>query len=355
MGRCNNGSWLPQLPWIILGLRTAIKDDLNVSPAEMVLGQTLAEFFPPQDCPEVLQQLRRTVGNYGLGYCYGNVKTHKAGSPLRPIISQIPTPTYVIAKKLNELLTPFVPSRFSLSSAADFLDLLSNSDTNGVIASLDAESLFTHVPILRTINYILEEVYPENGVPKLDLPKAALKALLEICTMEAPFVCPRGNMFRQIDGVAMGSPLDILQEISGLNFTIEFSQENKLPFLDILVQQSPLYFKTSVYTKPTNPGLCLNGMSECPQRYKDSTIRAFIRRALTHSSSWSATHLEIERSTQVLVNNGYPNEEINKIIKHEIDKWYLQHNATIKEGERIKIFYKAFIHSDYSTDERIIK
>ncbi|XP_076029787.1 uncharacterized protein LOC143018312 [Oratosquilla oratoria] len=336
-------------------------------------------------------KLPKLVGNYGLGYCYGNVKTHKAGSPLRPIISQIPTPTYVIAKKLNELLTPFVPSRFSLSSAADFLDLLSNSDTNGVIASLDAESLFTHVPILRTINYILEEVYPENGVPKLDLPKAALKALLEVCTMEAPFVCPRGNMYRQIDGVAMGSPLgvlfanffmgmveketlncfkkpsiyaryiddifvkvdckselpllkDILQEISGLNFTIEFSQENKLPFLDILVQQSPLYFKTSVYTKPTNPGLCLNGMSECPQRYKDSTIRAFIRRALTHSSSWSATYLEIERATQVLVNNGYPNKEINKIIKHEIDKWYLQHNATNKEGERIKIFYKTFMH-----------
>ncbi|XP_076043735.1 uncharacterized protein LOC143026840 [Oratosquilla oratoria] len=162
-------------------------------------------------------------------------------------------------------------NKCSLSSAADFLDLLSNSDTNGVIASLDAESLFSHVPILRTINYILEEVYPENSVPKLDLPKAALKALLEICTMEVPFVCPRGNMYRQIDGLAMGSPLgvlfanifmgmveketfncfkkpsiyaryidnifvkvdckselpllkDILQEISGLNFTIEFSQ-----------------------------------------------------------------------------------------------------------------------------------
>ncbi|XP_076069263.1 uncharacterized protein LOC143041325 [Oratosquilla oratoria] len=145
---------------------------------------------------------------------------------------------------------------------------------------------------------------------------------------------------------------DMLQEISGLNFTIEFSQENKLPFLDILVQQSPLYFKTSVYTKPTNPGLCLNGMSECPQRYKDSTLRAFIRRALTHSSNWSATHLEIERATHVLVNNGYPNKEINRIIKHEIDKWYLHHTVTNKEGERIQIFYKAFMHSDYITDEQ---
>ncbi|XP_076062487.1 uncharacterized protein LOC143037815 [Oratosquilla oratoria] len=122
-------------------------------------------------------------------------------------------------------------------------------------------------------------------------------------------------MYRQIDGVAMGSPLSVLfanffmgtvekgvfncfekpsiyaryiddiivkvdykanltnskyvlPEISGLSFTIEFSQENNLPFLDILVQQGYSYFKTSVYTKPINPGLCLNGMSECPQRYK---------------------------------------------------------------------------------------
>ncbi|XP_076039428.1 uncharacterized protein LOC143024502 [Oratosquilla oratoria] len=155
-------------------------------------------------------KLPKLVGNYGLGYCYGNVKTHKAGYPLRSIISQITTPTYLIAKKLNELLTPFVLSRFILSSAADFLDLLSNSDTNGVIALLDAESLFTNVPILRTINYILEEIYPENGAPKLDLPKAPLKALLEICTMEAPFVCSQGNMYRQIDGVAMGTPLGVL-------------------------------------------------------------------------------------------------------------------------------------------------
>ena len=28
--------------------------------------------------------------------------------------------------------------------------------------------------------------------------------------MEAPFTCPRGNMYRQIDGVAMGSPLGVL-------------------------------------------------------------------------------------------------------------------------------------------------
>ncbi|XP_076059469.1 uncharacterized protein LOC143036098 [Oratosquilla oratoria] len=67
MARCNNDSWLPQLLWILFSLRTAIKYDLNVSTAKMVLGQPLVvptEFFHPQESPESLKQLRRTVGKF---------------------------------------------------------------------------------------------------------------------------------------------------------------------------------------------------------------------------------------------------------------------------------------------------
>ena len=39
----------------------------------------------------------KIIGDYQPGYIYGNVKTHKQNNPLRPIISQIPTPTYEIA------------------------------------------------------------------------------------------------------------------------------------------------------------------------------------------------------------------------------------------------------------------
>ena len=45
-------------------------------------------------------------GDHKLGYAYGNVKTHKQGYPLRPIISQTPTLSYKLAKRLNSLITP---------------------------------------------------------------------------------------------------------------------------------------------------------------------------------------------------------------------------------------------------------
>ena len=50
------------------------------------------------------------IGDYKPGYLYGNVKIHKEGNPLRPIISQVPTPTYEIAKQVNKLVSPYIPT-----------------------------------------------------------------------------------------------------------------------------------------------------------------------------------------------------------------------------------------------------
>ncbi|XP_076069755.1 uncharacterized protein LOC143041631 [Oratosquilla oratoria] len=132
--------------------------------------------------------------------------------------------------------------------------------------------------------------------------------LLRICTQESAFRYPRGNLYQQKDGVSMGSPLGVLfanffmgsvekevfsriqqpmaygryiddifvrtrtseereelrqllQEISGLRFTTEETENGTLPFLDVLLTQEGDRMKTEVYIKPTNPGLCLSGES----------------------------------------------------------------------------------------------
>ena len=80
-------------------------------------------------------------------------------------------------------------------------------------------------------------------------------------------------------------------------------------------------FFTEVYRKATNFGLCLNGDSECPVRYKRSAISAYMRRALTHCSTWPSTTMEIDNAAQILVNNGFSNREISLQIKKAMDKW----------------------------------
>ena len=69
-------------------------------------------------------------------------------------------------------------------------------------------------------------------------------------------------------------------------------------------------FTTKVYRKPTNIGLCLNGHSECPEKYKSSVIAAYMKRAITHCSSWKDVHHELNFVAQQLVNNGYTNRDI---------------------------------------------
>ncbi|XP_068231961.1 uncharacterized protein [Palaemon carinicauda] len=61
------------------------------------------------------------TGDFRPGYLYGNMKTHKNGNPLRPIISQCLALTYHLAERLNSLLTPYVPNVYSVASSTEFL------------------------------------------------------------------------------------------------------------------------------------------------------------------------------------------------------------------------------------------
>ena len=53
--------------------------------------------------------IKKIIGDYSPGYVYGNVKTHKSGENLRPIISQVTTPTYQTAKSIDTLIKRYLP------------------------------------------------------------------------------------------------------------------------------------------------------------------------------------------------------------------------------------------------------
>ena len=348
-------------------------------------------------------KINKIIGDYQPGYIYGNVKLHKANNPLRPIISQIPMPTYSLAKTLNKLISPYVPNDYMINSSNDFVDLIHSNQCKGIIGSLDVESLFTNVPIDDTIKIILENVYDHPVIPPPKIPAEMLKQLLMLCTKEAPFRCPEGNLYVQIEGVAMGSPLgptfanfymgnlekhvfsdpqnepriyaryvddtfvemrdeseikklrDLFQENSVLKFTYEMNINNKLPFLDVLVQTSDSKFKTSVYHKPSDQGTCLNGNSECTDKYKNSFIHNYLNRAYIISETWEEFHHEVLHMKQLLVNNNYS----NSLIDNQIHKFVQHKNSSNKEQKSektlIPLYYQAQTHANYKIDERMIK
>ena len=106
-------------------------------------------------------------------------------------------------------------------------------------------------------------------------------------------------------------------------------------------------------------GLCLNGISECPQRYKTTAITSYIRRALSHCNTWKATSDEIDYSTQMLIDNGYTNTDVQNATRNVIDAWYNTNtdgdNNNNNNAQDIKIFYKNQYHCNYKKDEKAIR
>ena len=349
-------------------------------------------------------RFQRVTGEFKAGYFYGNVKLHKQGKPLRPIISQIPLPTYTLAKRLNDILSPYVPTDYSLKSSSEFIDLLRTRTRQGMLVSLDVSSLFTNVPLERTIAILAKYAYHHDTMAPPDIPEHIMCAMLRLCTTKAPYRCPQGRLFYQSDGVAMGSPLgglfaqafmasveehvladkdiapymyyryvdDILLDIkddtalndlktrledySGLTFTIERSVDNRISYLDVDIDASDdTKFVTKVHRKPTDVGKCLHGDSQCPDRYKISVIRSYVYRALKHCSSWDLVHEELARVKRMLVNNGYSVAMIDEQILSALNR----HQQTSKTSNQVEavhhIFYRNTMSPGYKTDEKVLQ
>ena len=227
-----------------------------------------------------------------------------------------------------------------------------------------------------------------------------MKKLLLICTTEVPFRDMDGKMNQQRDGVSMGSPLgptfanffmaevenralenidvkpplygryiddifticdedvlmllkDEMTLISGMNFTIEKAVDNKLPFLNVLVNKTDGIIKSTVYRKPTDAGRCLNAEGECPDRYKISVVKGFLHRARILCTEKAEMMLEINRSKKILINSGYS----NKIVDNEI-RQFLKNETKVNQtttGVTHKVFYRNFMNPKYKQNEQAIK
>ena len=149
------------------------------------------------------------------GLYFGLAKVHKLKDdsksvnelPLRPVISNIGTATYEVSKYLADLLQPLTKSEYTIESTKDFVGKIRNKNIppDYEMISFDVVSLFTSVPLDFTIELILDKVYKDKLI-KTKLSRDEMKELLETCTKEMHFSF-NGIIYRQRDGVAMGSPL----------------------------------------------------------------------------------------------------------------------------------------------------
>ena len=73
------------------------------------------------------------------------------------------------------------------------------------MCSLDVDSLFTNIPLERTIEVCTNKLFKESETVE-GLSKTEFKELLSLATKDSHFIFD-GTLYKQIDGVAMGFSL----------------------------------------------------------------------------------------------------------------------------------------------------
>ncbi|CAF1137382.1 unnamed protein product [Didymodactylos carnosus] len=137
---------------------------------------------------------------------YFLVKVHKSNQPVRPIISSYDAYNYKTAKFLANLLSAAMKEGSSyIKDPFDFVDKIhSNKDSTGLMFSLDISSLFTNVPLEKSVDIATRKIRQYHLDWKIV--DNNLTELFYICTKRTNFAFD-GKNYDQINGISMGSPL----------------------------------------------------------------------------------------------------------------------------------------------------
>ena len=100
------------------------------------------------------------------------------------------------------------------------------------MCSFDVVNLFTNVPLKKVIDICADAIYHDNwgdiDLPTIGLLEKSFRQLMEKVTSGVEFSFD-GIMSRQIDGVAMGSPLGPILANIFVGYNESMIPEGKLP------------------------------------------------------------------------------------------------------------------------------
>ena len=231
---------------------------------------------------------------------------------------------------------------------------------NEELISFDVSSLYTNVPVMEAIETCAELLYSgEHNLPPVDKETFVTLAKISSCDV---LMSTHNGYYRQIDGLAMGSPpaphlangwmsthdskigegakiyarymddviRDIknnqidekLQEINSLHPSLKFTYEREvdgtIPFLDMKILNDNGKLSSTWYCKPSDTGLIMNYHALAPRRYKRSVVSGFVHRIHRSCSTWLHYHQSMVRAKRILERNQYPPAFYEPIIEQTL-------------------------------------
>ncbi|XP_071943229.1 uncharacterized protein [Antedon mediterranea] len=137
-------------------------------------------------------------------------KIHKPNWPLRPIVDNINTVFYTVAQFLTKILGPLVGNTehhvtYSGELASELKEIIVKPSETFV--SFDVVSLFTKTPVEEALKVVENRLTTDPTL--LDRTKLDVTDIMELLGLivNKTYFSFNGNIYRQIQGIAMGSPI----------------------------------------------------------------------------------------------------------------------------------------------------
>lgn len=295
---------------------------------------------------------------------YGQLKYHKPGLPIRPIVSTINSPAYKLSRHLATILkNSFVNPPYNIKNSAEFIRKARRAKISpgNVLVSFDVVNCFGTIPVDLALQ-IIDRDFERRIQPHTTLPKEEFMALLRICLKEANYFVYNDLFYRQLIGMFMGSSLAsilvecVIEEIVRLTlsilhfipdfwfiyvddhltsipkhliahvlailnsyhpdiqFTVEIQDDtsHSINFLDTTVFNIDGKISTNWYHKPIASNRLINFYSAHPKKMIINTATSFARRVLTLSHRRFHTENKV-RIREILVKNNFPPNVISSV------------------------------------------
>ena len=294
---------------------------------------------------------------------YGMAKVHKSNVPLRPVLSMPGSAYHPVSKQVSEWLAKIPEAQINSSAkqVSDMIKSLKLTEEEEMV-SFDVSALYTNVPVKEAVKLAADRLYGSDLTPP-PVDKNTFIELLEMSSCNVIMSTHHGY-YKQIDGLAMGSPpapylaniwlskfdsiiqgdsksfdrymddvlvpikkskiderLNLINQLHPkLAFTIEREKEGCLPFLDLCIVHKGDALYTTWYTKPTDTGLVMNFHAVSPRKYMRAVVQGLVHRIHRACSTWQAFHESIQWAKIVLEKNQYPPEFYDSIISTTLEK-----------------------------------
>ena len=290
---------------------------------------------------------------------------------LRPINSNIGSPTYQLSKYLAKILKYLcLNNDFVVNNSKEFAEFVKHQklEANETIVSFDVVSLFTSIPVQFALEIIKRKLYESDEWKRhTNSQETEIVKLLKFVLNNSYFKF-NGSHYHQVSGCAMGSPVSaviaeiVMQEIEiiaintspvpirwwrryvddsnsclqkqdidkfyshlnsinhNIQFTIEMPSSTKcgqqIPFLDtMLTIDNHRHVKIDVYRKSTHTNKYLSFSSHNPNQSKRAVVKSLLDRAKSIPSTISGQRNEQERVVKDLALNGYSSKFIQQTFQ----------------------------------------